>query len=63
MAVRKYDETAMTTVKESIGNNDWRQREARVLALQHALGISESGSKAEDIIADAKLYAIYLLEG
>lgn len=68
MAVRKYDDESNVAVKAiraeaSREPDEWERREARRAGLEIARALSEVGSKASDVVADAEIYADYILEG
>lgn len=65
MAKRNYGESTIAAKAEVAAdindNKDWRLREARAEGIRIAMSLSENGSDAVDVVADAKVYAEYLL--
>lgn len=67
MATRKYDNEgiakASTVMPVTRQLDEWEKTDVRRQALQVAQSLSEQGSKAEDVVADARIYYDYILEG
>lgn len=65
MATRKYDDETMVKAVKAMPSDTapdrWEKFEARKQALEVARALSEIGSRAEDVVADAKVYYEYII--